>query len=378
MIFIKKAVSVMVAVILTLYGFVGASSNVSDDYTEGKYKNVILMIGDGMGENTLEATKAERGVSLAMETMAVRGQSETDAFIPLIVTDSAAGGTALSCGVRVFQNSVAVFPFDPFTIKDFNVPLSLTELVKTRGMAAGVVTTDSTSGATPSAFSAHALARDMEADISADQLSSDLDLIWGAKSDSINAENTAANGFTYVSDEDELMALTEGSRSFAQFDFGDLKYCKNDNNTPTVEEMTEKAIEILSADEDGFFLMVEGACIDKHSHNNDMENATLSTVEFDKAVAAALRFAEEDGETLVVVTADHETGGIKFNGKTGEYYYTSGGHTGVDVPLLVSADDAGFTAGEIVENRQIAVQIARVLGFGKEEFPASNLSIETK
>ncbi len=378
MIVIKKAVSVMVAVVLTLYGFAGMSSNVSDDYSEGKYKNVILLIGDGMGENTLGATKAERGVKLAMETMAVRGQSETDAFIPLIVTDSAAGGTALSCGIRVYQNSVAVFPFDPFTIGDFNVPLSLTELVKTRGMAAGVVTTDKTSGATPSAFSAHALSRDMEKDISKDQLESDLDLIWGAASESINEENTAAKGFTYVTNEDELMALGEGSRSFAQFSFDDLKYCKNENNTPTIEEMTEKAIDILSADEDGFFLMVEGACIDKHSHNNDMENATLSTVEFDKAVAAALRFAEEDGETLVVVTADHETGGIKFKEKTGEYYYTSGNHTGVNVPLFVSADDAGFTAGEAVKNRQIPVQIARVLGFGKDSFPASNLSVELK
>lgn len=375
---IKKLVSVMVAFILTLYGFAGASGNISDDYTEGKYKNVILMIGDGMGENTLEATKAERGVSLTMETMKVRGQSKTDAFIPLIVTDSAAGGTALSCGIRVFQNSVAVFPFDPFTIGDFNVPISITELVKTRGMAAGVVTTDKTSGATPSAFSAHALARGMEEDISGDQLTSDLDLIWGAESESINAENTAENGFTYVTNEDELMALEEGSRSFAQFSFDDLKYCKNENNTPTIEEMTEKAIEILSADKDGFFLMVEGACIDKHSHNNDMENATLSTVEFDKAVAAALRFAEEDGETLVVVTADHETGGIKLNEETGEYYYTSGSHTTVNVPLLVSADDAGFTSGEAVDNRQIPVQLARVLGFGKDEFPATNLSLEVK
>ncbi len=378
MIFIKKIVSVMVAFVLTLYGFVGMSSNVSDDYAQGKYKNVILMIGDGMGENTLNATKAERNVSLTMETMAVRGQSETDAFIPLIVTDSAAGGTALSCGIRVYQNSVAVFPFDPFTIGDFNVPVSLTELVKTRGMAAGVVTTDETSGATPSAFSAHALGRQMEKDISEDQLESDLDLIWGAASESINAENTAENGFTYVTNEDELMALEEGSRSFAQFSFDDLKYCKNENNTPTIEEMTEKAIDLLSADEDGFFLMVEGACIDKHSHDNDMENATLSTVEFDKAVAAALRFAEEDGETLVIVTADHETGGIKYNEEKDEYYYTSGSHTTVNVPLLVSADDAGFTDGEAVKNREIAVQIARVLGFSAEQFPASNLSLEVE
>lgn len=372
---IKKIAAVAVALILTVYGFLGMSSNVSDDFSQDKYKNVILMIGDGMGENTLESTKIEMGVSLTMETMAVRGQSKTDAFFPLIVTDSAAGGSALSCGIRFYQNSVAVFPFDPFTIDDFNVPVTLPELVQTRGMATGVVTTDQTSGATPASFSSHALARNMEEDISGDQLESGIDLIWGAASDSINAENTAENGYTLVTNEDELMALEEGSRSFAQFNFDDLKYVKNENNTPTIEEMTEKAIELLSADEEGFFLMVEGACIDKHSHSNDMENATLSTVEFDKAVAAALEFAEEDGETLVVVTADHETGGITLDEETGRYYYTSGSHTPVNVPLFVSAEDAGFTSGEAVKNRQIPVQIARVLGFGKEEFPASNLTL---
>ena len=118
------------------------------------------------------------------------------------------------------------------------------------------------------------------------------------------------------------MALEAGSRSFAQFSFDDLKYVKNNHNTPTIEEMTTKAIELLDADEDGFFLMVEGACIDKHSHSNDLENATLSAVEFDKAVAAALEFAEKDGETLVVVTADHATGGIVYNEESGEYEYT--------------------------------------------------------
>ncbi len=367
---IKKLVATVMAVVMAIYGFIGMTGNVSDDYTEGKYKNVILMIGDGMGFNTLKATKAQKGVSLAMETMPVKAQSETHSFaIPF--TDSAAGGTALSTGCRVWINSLGLFPFDPFTINDFNVPINLCELVKRDGKAAGVVTTDSTSGATPSAFSAHALARSMEAEISADQLKSGLDLIWGAASESINKENTAANGFTYVDTEDELMALEKGSRSFAQFSFDDLKNCKSDYNTPSVEEMTEKAIEILSADEDGFFLMVEGACIDKFSHDNNFEGATMCTVEFDKAVEAALEFAAEDGETLVIVTADHETGGIKYNEAKDEYYYTSGTHTNVDVPVFVSATDAGFKNGDKVKNREIPVQIARVMGYAKDEFPAA-------
>ncbi len=369
---IKKIVAGAMVAVMAIYGFIGLSSNVSDDYTEGKYKNVILMIGDGMGDNTLEATKAIRNVELNMETMPVRGHSDIDSFL-VPATDSAAGGTALATGIRVWVNSVAVFPFWPISLNDGNVPITLCELAKENGKAAGVVTTDKTSGATPSDFSAHVLSRNMEEEICADQLISDIDLIWGGKTDSINKENTAANGYTYISTETEMNALTAGSKSFAQFDSSELKHVKNDKDTPSIEEMTKKAIEILSADEDGFFLMVEGACIDKFSHSNEMDGCTLSTVEFDKAVGAALDFAKADGETLVVVTADHETGGIKYDKEKNEYYYTSDTHTLVDVPLFVSAEDAGFKNGEEVKNREVAVQIARVLGFGEDQFPAQKI-----
>lgn len=369
---IKKVIASAMIVIMSLYGFFGLSSNVSDDYAQGKYKNVILMIGDGMGDNTLAVTKATRNVELNLDKMPVRGHSDIDSFI-IPATDSAAGGTALATGIRVWVNSVAVYPFAPFNVDDTPVPITLCELAKTRGMAAGVVTTDKTTGATPSDFSAHVYSRDLDEDICADQLVSDIDLIWGGASSYINKENTAANGYTYVGSETELNALQPGSKSFGQFSFDDLKHVTNEHDTPTIEEMTKKAIEILSADEDGFFLMVEGACIDKFSHSNDFDGCTKSVVEFDKAVGAALDFAQKDGETLVVVTADHETGGIKYNEKTGEYYYTSDTHTIVDVPLFVSATDAGFTDGKEVKNREVSVQIARVLGFGEDEFPAQKV-----
>ncbi len=367
---LKKILTVSIAMILTLYGFVGASGNVSDDYAEGKYKNVILMIGDGMSFNNLEATKAYKTNGyLAMETMPVKASSDIDSFaIPY--TDSAAGGSALSTGIRIWSNSVAVYPFFPYAPDDISVPINLCELAKANDMAAGVVTTDETSGATPASFSSHTIARGNEEDISNDQLLSGIDLIWGGASESINKENTAANGYTYISSETEMNALTAGSKSFAQFDSHELKHVLNEKDTPSIEEMTTKAIEILSADEDGFFLMVEGACIDKFAHDNIMEGMILSASEFDKAVAAALAFAEKDGETLVVVTADHGTGGMKQDKKTGEFCFTSGEHDFGDVPVFVSADDAGFINGKEIKNRQIPVQIARVLGFDKSQFPA--------
>lgn len=364
---LKKIVSFSIAVFFSLYCAIGLGNNVSDEYKE--YKNVILMIGDGMGENTLAATRQKYNTSLNMDTMPVHGNSDTRSFI-LDYTDSAAGGSALACGIRVWSNSVARFPFYPFAPADTRVPISLTELAKKNGKASGVVTTDKTSGATPASFSAHSLARKFEKDISTDQLKSDLDLIWGCDTESINKDNTAKNGFTYVSTRTELMQLEQGSRSFAQFNMDDIKNCKNDYDSPTLAEMTNKAIDLLNADEDGFFLMVEGACIDKFSHDNDLDGATMNVMAFDEAVKAALDFAEKDGETLVVITADHETGGIKYNAEKDEYYYTKDGHTTADVPLFVSATDAGFTDGQLVENRQISVQIARVMGYGKDQFPA--------
>ena len=366
---LKKILAASIAVILSLYGFAGAYSNVSDDYAQGKYKNVILMIGDGMSFNNLEATKLYRTNGyLAMEKMPVKASSDIDSYI-VPATDSAAGGTALATGMRVWINSVAVFPFLPYAPDDISVPISLCELAKANGMAAGVVTTDQTSGATPSAFSAHSISRDNEEDLSNDQLRSGIDLIWGGASESVNKENAAANGYTYLSNRADMHALSAGSKSFGQFNYSDLKNVTDKYNTPTIEEMTTKAIEILSADEDGFFLMVEGACIDKFSHDNEMDGMMLSAEEFDKAVAAALDFAEKDGETLVVVTADHGTGGMKSDGNGG-YKYTTGDHDLTDVPVYVSAEDAGFISGKEIKNRQIPVQIARVLGFDKRQFPA--------
>lgn len=364
---VKKAISFFIAIFFSVYCMIGLGNNISDDYKT--YKNVILMIGDGMGDNTLAVTRQRYQTDLTMDKMPVYGHSDTRSFI-LDYTDSAAGGSALSTGIRIWANSVARFPFYPFAPADTRVPISLTELAKSGGKAAGVVTTDKTSGATPAAFSAHALARQFEPDISADQLRSDLDLIWGCASDSITRSKCEKNGFTYISTKTEMDALESGSRSFAQFDFESVKTCSRDNDSPYLAEMTAKAIDLLDDNENGFFLMVEGACIDKYSHDNDFDGATMNVMAFSDALEVALDYAEKDGDTLVVVTADHETGGIQYDAEKDEYYYTKDNHTTADVPLYVSATDAGFTDGQTVENRQISVQIARVMGFGKEQFPA--------
>ncbi|MBQ8576040.1 MAG: alkaline phosphatase [Clostridia bacterium] len=366
---IKGIVSIFLSALIALSGLIGMTGDKgteNEDYRT--YKNVILMIGDGMGFNTIAATKATKTPNLAMDNMPVLCESETRSFTNR-VTDSAAGATALACGVRTYNGAIGVYLFAPLANK-WHVPKSLTELAIENGKAAGVVTTDSTSGATPACFSAHTYERGNEKGISKDQLASELDLIWGAASESINAENCAENGFEYVTTATQMNALEAGTRSFAQFDWDDIANITNEKDTPRIDAMTEKAIELLNDDEDGFFLMVEGAHIDKFSHSNILDGSTSHVVEFSNAIQVALDFAAEDGDTLVLVTADHETGGITYNAETGEYYYTTGSHTGVNVPIYVSATDAGFVSGEAYKNCAIPVQLARVMGFDDEQFPS--------
>lgn len=338
-----------------------------DDEDYEVYDNVILMIGDGMGENHLAAAKDKLGIDLAMENVEVRGQSKTNSVWG-ITTDSAAGGTALACGLRTTNGYVGISCFDP-TVSIIE-PMNLCELAVSLGKSAGVVTTDSTSGATPASFSAHAADRGLSEEISDDQLSSDLDLIWGATESYVTPEMAEANGFAYLNDVADIEALPEGTRSFGQFNWGDFANVTNPDVTPTIEKMTIEAIDILDNNDKGFFLMVESAHIDKFSHSQDIDNAVKQLGEFDKAIAYALDYAEKDGSTLVVITADHETGTVKYSADKGGYYCSTGGHSSRNVPLLVSDADAGFRNNEAFKNKRISTQLALCLGAEKGTFPA--------
>jgi len=240
-------------------------------------------------------------------------------------------------------------------------------------MLTGVITTDETSGATPASFSAHTTERYKSEDITDDQFRSDINLIWGTENGVATKEMADEYGYEYVTTYNEMMALEEGSKSFAQFtnDLWTLK--QSDENNPTLSQMTEKAIDLLDDGENGFFLMVEGAHIDKHSHNNESENMTEATEEFDRAIKIALDYAKEDGNTLVIVTADHETGAITLNDK-GEYEFTSDDHSALDVPLRVYGSEKLIKNNETVNNYEIPIRIAYVLGFTEEDFPISEIA----
>ena len=366
--FMTKIISILISTALvlgTITGFnIPAKTKDASTYHKSEIKNVIYLIGDGMGFNHLEKTKAERNTDLVMDTFPYDGQSRTRSFTN-IVTDSAAGGTALACGIRTANSAVGVDPIDK--TPKYSYPKNITELCKERGMMTGVITTDETSGVTPASFSAHSSDRDNTEDISNDQLTSDIDLIWGHSNGYVTKSAAEENGFEYIASYDEMMALEEGSRSFAQFTSQLWTLEPSSSNTPTLEQMAVKAVDLLDDTDEGFFLMIEGAHIDKHSHSNDSEKTTEATLSFDRTIKAMLDYAKADGETLVVVTADHETGGLTL--KKGEYKYTSDGHTAVNIPVLVYGSDKIVSGGEKLNNYEIPIRIAYTLGFTEDDFP---------
>lgn len=370
---IRRAISLLIAVLFFLFQAFGTISTKGTGHTDYRqYKNVIMMIGDGMGFNTVAAAKKLRNIEVSMEKMPVICESKTRSLTAK-VTDSAAGGTALSSGTRTYNGAIDVYILNP--LGNYIEPKTLCDLAIENGKSAGVVTTDKTSGATPSTFSAHAPARSNEMNISFDQMRSDLTLIWGSASETVTEKRCEFFGFDYISTAQEMNALEPGTRSFGQFDIDSFAHVNNEYDTPYLTDMTKKAISLLNADEDGFFLMVEGAHIDKFSHANDMEGMAAQLEEFSNAVQAALDFAEKDGETLVLVTADHETGGITLNEETGEYYYTRTSHSDANVPVYVSAEDAGFVTGEAYKNIDVSTQLARVMGYDKTQFPAPRVKV---
>ena len=333
-------------------------------------KNVILLIGDGMGENSIEWTKAETGYQAFTDTLPYRGYSQTDSLSG--TTDSAAGATALSCGKRVFNSNLCTLSVlidgQGATVCDY---MNVSEVAKSLGKRAGIVTSDLNSGATPAGFSVHTYKRELAQEITDQQRDCDLDLIWAADNGLSDKADFEKAGWKYAQTLSELSEVENGECSFAAIS-GHIYYEAGLEDDAPLSVLTSMAIENLD-NKDGFFLMVEGAHIDKNNHSNNKDGMFKAFKEFDRAVENAVNFAREDGNTIVIVTADHETGGITYNEETKTYEYTSDGHTGVDVPLLVFGSDELVKDGTSVKNEKVGKFIADKLGY-EGRFPKASIN----
>lgn len=363
-----KGISALIAVLLSCNLSFNAMVNSDESLDPGDYDNVILMIGDGMGFNHIYWMEQEYGIDAEMFTLTDYTGKHKSQSSSAWVTDSAAGGTALACATRTTNGALGVFPQDQFGVA--YVAQNLCELANSYGMMTGVVTSDYNSGATPSAFSAHVFDRDEKEEITRQQIEeSPLDLLWAADNGLVTDEYANEYGWTLVNTVAEFEALEEGTRSFGAFP-GNLWNADTGADSPNLSTLTEKAIDMLDDDEDGFFLMVEGAHIDKHSHNQDPENMLPSMLEFDKACKVALEYAKADGNTLVVITADHETGAISLE-DDGSFKYNQGSHSGVPVPVLVYGSDNFVQDGEVIKNKEVSRRLAMAMGAAPTEFPAA-------
>ncbi len=333
-------------------------------------KNVILLIGDGMGENSIKWTEDELGYEAFTDTLPYRGYSQTDSLSG--TTDSAAGATALSCGRKVYNSNLCslavLIDGNGATLCTYT---NVSEVAKSLGKKVGIVTSDLNSGATPAGFSAHTYKRELAEEITEQQKSSGLDIIWAADNGLSKKEEFEKAGWTYAQTLSEIEETEKSGRSFAAIS-GCIYYDDGSESAAPLSALTSCAIEKLDND-NGFFLMVEGAHIDKNSHANNKEGMFNAFTEFDKSVKEAVEFAEKDGNTIVIVTADHETGGITYNEEKKCYEYTSDGHTNTDVPLLVYGSDELVKDGAAVKNTQVAKFIADKLGY-EGRFPKAEIN----
>ncbi|MSQ04008.1 MAG: alkaline phosphatase [Myxococcales bacterium] len=298
-------------------------------------RGVILFIGDGMGpEHVAAGGMYANGASgsLTMETLPNRGRARTASLSG--TTDSAASATALATGHKTWNDVVG-------QNRDGAVVENLLERARALGLATGIVTTDRLTGATPSSFVAHAPNRGDVIGIVLDYNTSLPDVTLGGGFDEFESSLAALPAQVVTTRTALLAAVPDGRSLFGVFANTQFLFVSEgyDAETPTLAEMTERALAWLDDDPEGFFLMVEGARIDHGSHGRDAGQALPEVIALDAAVAAANGWADAAAhEVTLIVTADHECGGLTLTGAApaGTLPPTTwrwGQHTNADVPV---------------------------------------------
>lgn len=333
-------------------------------------KNIILMIGDGMGLTQITAGLYSNNNVLNLEQFPIIGLHKSYSSDNLI-TDSAAGATAFACGIKTYNGAIGVDP-DTLAVK------TILEEAEENGLATGLVATSTIVHATPASFIAHQKLRKMYEEIAVDFMKTDIDLFIGGgkkyfdqRSDNRNLyEELETKGYQ-VSDyfktnlEDYKFNATD---NFAFFTSNDdpLPVASGRDYLVPASQLAPGFLKNKTSN--GFFLMIEGAQIDWGGHANNSQYIITEMLDFDKAIGAVLEFAKQDGETLVIVTADHETGGYAINpGSTMDSIigaFTSGYHTAALIPVFAYGPGAELFAG-IYENTAIYDKMKLAFGFSR-------------
>ena len=338
-------------------------------------KNIILLIGDGMGTEHVKAARwqeyGDDGI-LYMDELPVSGLIQTSSADSLI-TDSAAAATAMATGVKTNNGVISLDP-------SLNRLTTILEEAKAHGKSVGLVTNAQISHATPAAFGSHVTSRSNMIEIARQLLDNEVDILLGGGEDEFLPSSVTGcfpepgerddnrnlideaitKGYTYVCDVNSLNDIntTNVNKLIGLFsDEGMIRPF-----SPSLDVMMQKALNILSKNKNGFFLMVESGQIDWASHDNDAVNAINDTIDFDKIVKIANEFALQNKNTLVIVTADHETGGMSstlnstgLSSEDGPFYmpngtafyvnWTTTGHTDSNVPIKATGYNSDLFIG---------------------------------
>lgn len=305
-----------------------------------KPQNIILIIGDGMGFTQTSLMSTLTGTNSILEQFPVIGISKTQSASDYI-TDSGAGGTAIACGVKTYNGAIGVAT-DSTEVK------SMLEIASVKGYATGIVATSIINHATPAAFTAHDVDRDHYDAIAKDQVNAPVDLMIGGGEKYFTPlmSQMKQKGFEIKTTKDyndaayfKTLAITYPR--IAVFVSDNDAEQANKGRGDMLPNATEYALKYLNSKAKGFFIMIEGSQIDWAGHNNDKEYLSAELKDFNKTVGAALDFAKKNGNTLVIVTADHETGGLALenidlsNGKEKlDLDFSTLEHTGCWVPVF--------------------------------------------
>lgn len=294
---------------------------------EPEIKNVIFLIGDGMGVSYTSAyryLKDNPGTKVAERTefdkYLVGQQMTYPEDSAQNITDSASAATAMSAGVKTYNAAIAV-DNDKSEVK------TVLEAAKEKGKATGLVATSEITHATPASFGAHdenrknmnSIADDYYNELIKGKHKIDV-LLGGGKSNFVRPDVNLAkafekDGYSYVTDKNQMLK-DKNEQVLGLFASEGLpKMIDRPSETPSLADMTSSAIQRLNKDKDGFFLMVEGSQVDWAGHDNDIVGAMSEMEDFEKAYKAAMEFAKKDKHTLVVATADHSTGGFSIGAK---------------------------------------------------------------
>ena len=340
--------------------------DIADPHAE--IHNVILMIGDGMGTSQVFAGMTANNDQLYIQYAKSIGFQKTKCKNKF-TTDSAAAGSALANGTKTMYLSIGVDANDK-PIK------SILEIAAEHGKATGLVAACKITHATPAAFIAHVHNRNQYDDIAKFFITDKLDVFIGGGMDNFNKREDEINllpalkekGFQIVTSGDELKKIHSGKIAGLYTGGHIAKYPARGEFLP---ESTDKALEILSQNKNGFFMMVEGSQIDWGGHDNDLGYVIEETLDFDRTVGEVLKFAEKDGHTLVIITADHETGGLSiFDSKPakGEVHgrFSSGSHSSVMVPVFAYGPGADAFKG-IYEDTAVFDKMLAAFGFDSKK-----------